>query len=462
MDFLQTLFRQINTPKWHISRETRFWIITLFLLIGILLSINILAAQQLSLADAQQLSTSGQYEKANKVYDQLLAKQPDRIAILVGKGFNLSWKGDYDEAKKVFTQILQQQPDQPDAISGLGYTFAWEGNYGKSKTFFRRLLQHDPNSLEALKGLAYVALWEKDAPEAIRRFESLTDLFPNDADLMVSLTQSYLLANRHISARASLDKALKIKPSHTAALELENKLSATQALVELNIWGGFTHINDENKAGIRAAQVSWRAKEDWQLWVRYDNALTFDNFALVRQHQEIAAWFVGGLHNWNDQFTSRLEVGYRRPDSSLSQLFIQGEQVMYLPGNHAARVGGFYAPRSDGSSEWMSYVGGVFSVNDAFRLEPTYFYAQSSLSTAKDHRFLLAGNYRLNGGVEINSGIQYGIVQSEVQRQSLYGAHAITQIPIGVHWFQGLVRYEHGPGNNLLIGAVGVRFRLER
>ena len=462
MDFLQTFLRQINLSRLHISKETRFWLVTLLLWLGILLSINLLTAQNLSLADARQLSTSRQYEKADRVYDQLLAKQPDRIAILVGKGFNLSWKGDYDGAKKVFTQILQIEPDQPDAISGLGYTLAWEGSYAKSKSFFRRLLQNDPNSFEGVKGLAYVALWEKDAPEAIRRFESLTDLYSNDADLMVSLAQSYLLANRHISARTALDKALKIKSNHSTAVDLRDRLSATQALIEMNLWGGFTHINDANKAGVRAARITWQAKEDLQLWLRYDNALTFDNFALVRQQQEIAAWFTGGLYSWNEQFTTRLEAGYRQPDSNLSQLFIQGEQVMYLSGNHAVRLGGFFGPRSDGFYEWMSYVGGVFSVNDAFRLEPTYFYAQSNLSTTKDHRLLLAWNYRFDGGIEVNSGVQYGIILSESNRQSLYGAHAITQLPVGLHWLQGLIRFERGPGTNLIIGALGVRFRLER
>lgn len=434
----------------------------LVLLCLILPSPQLSYAQIASISDATKLSNSGKYKEADVIYDRLLQKHPNKLSLLVAKAFNLSWQGRYNEARKIFAKILREHPNQVDAISGMAYSFAWEGSYFKAKSFFRKLLELNPTSLEGLKGLAYVALWEKDADEAIRRFESLTDLRPKDADLQVSLAQSYLLGSRHISARTTLNKALEIKPNHKTAKELLEKLPATQALVELNLWGGYTRINNANKAGLRAARISWQAKKDLQLWLRYDNALTFDNFALVRGNREISAWFAGGLHNWNEKFTSRLEVGYRQPDSTLSQVFIQGEQVMYLPGNNAVRVGGFYGPQSDGTAEWMSYVGGVISLSKSLRLEPTYFYAKGNAKTSWDQRFLLAANYQLPGGIEFNSGIQYGISSFESSKQNLWGAHVISQIPVGLHWVQALVRYESSPGNSLLIAAFGLRFRLER
>ena len=274
--------------------------------------------------------------------------------------------------------------------------------------------------------------------------------------------QSYLLAGRHLAARKSFQEVLDLDEENEDARELLKKMSGTPAFLETSLWGGYSRVDDRNKWGLRAARLSWRITHQYQVWARYDNALTLDNFALLRSNQQLGALFVGGLASWNDRWATRLEIGQRNLPEELNQWFIQGEQVAYLKGGKAIKIGGFFGPRNDDTHESMMYVGTVLPVADGFSFEPTYFFATSSASNADEHRFLLAGTYRLPQGLEFNGGIQLGKVVSKLNDGNIIGGHLISYIPVGPHWIQVLARYESALNNPLFIGALGIRFRIER
>lgn len=421
-----------------------------------------LSAQEITYAYAQKLATSGDHDKAEEAFEQLLSETPDDLQLLIGQGFNYSWNGKYFEAKRVFSKILRMEPDQSDALSGMGYTLAWEGNYGKARSFFQMYLNKYPDSKEAEKGLAYTDLWAGNAQEAVIRFEALTTSYPENEELKISLGQAYLLTGRHKDARGAFEEALILDDENEDANELLQKMSVTPALIEANVWGGYSRIENAGEFGLRAARLSWRITHQYQVWARYDNALTLDNLSLTRSNQQFGAFFVGGLASWDKNWATRLEVGRRNLQGDLSQWFVQGEQVAYLKEGKALKVGGFFGPRSDGTHESMSYVGGVLPLMDGLTFEPTYFYSTSSASGSDEHRLLLASTYRFPKGIEVNGGIQYGRVVSEQTKGNIIGGHLIGYVPMGKHWIQLLARYESALNNPLLIGALGLRFRLEK
>ncbi len=454
---------QHRIPKNELIPWSRTKGIRRLFIMGLWLFATVSAYGQISkLSQAQELATTGQYEAAATLYDQLLAEQSDDLQVQLGRAYNYSWNGRYAEARRAFSQILKQNPAEAEALTGLAYTLAWEGKYAESEALFLHLKSQQPNSEEANKGLAYLALWQKQPREAVRKFEALTALYPENEELRISLAQAYLIAGRHIAARSALMEVIELDENNQSALSILTALPETPAWMEFDFWAGMTRLVGESKWGLRGARIAWRPELHSQVWLRYDNALTLDNHALLRNNQGISAVFAGGLHSWNDQWTSRFEVGRRVLLDDVRQLFFQGEQVHYLKSGHALRLGGFYGPRSDGSHESMIYAGGVIAAWDRISIEPTYFYAVDAVSKTNDQRFLLAGTYRLPNSMELNAGFQYGRVSAELPLRSLYGGHLIGRIPVGLHWVHALFRYESAQGTSRLVTAAGIRFRLER
>ncbi len=423
------------------------------------------AAYTQTLDQARQLATSGRHLEAEKIYKQLLQTEPDNPQVWVGAAYNYSWAGQYEKAKKTFDQVLALSPNYPDALIGKGYNLAWAGEYGAAKTPFQILEKVQPGSWEAKKGLGYVYLWQGNSPVAIRYFEELVLAFPQQIEYYIALAQAYLQNGQVRLARIALQSGLAIEPNHPAANELLNNTYQQTAPLDFDVLTGYSVTDGMSSFGLRTLQVSGRVNKSLRLFARFDNSLSLDLASLLRQNQEAQAITAGGVVKWNHRFTTRLDFGVRLLPDGVRQQVLSGEQVVFLPGNMALKVGGFLGLSNQQNNEWLTYVGVRVPVGKFYALEPYYFYARVENNPVPESRIMLNNQFRLPRGYELNLGAVYGKagIRPESGSNDVRGAYCSAVLPFNRYvWGLASLRWEKGPFNSLTVLSAGIKLRLEK
>lgn len=207
-------------------------------------------------------------------------------------------------------------------------------------------------------------------------------------------------------------------------------------------------------------------KKELKLWVRYDNALSLDNPALVREGKKIPTVFLGTLNNWGKQYASRIEIGHRNLVGNLDQNLILGEQVVYLPRTHIVKIGGLLARSEDKRTDWNLYAGFGLPLHSQLRTEPTIYYTKTGGLDEHEWRFLLPLEYRYSGGWQLGVHFAIGNLESEIPQASgdLWAISGLLAIPISSsRQAYLLVKQEEPPRNeSFTIVSLGLTFSLER
>lgn len=475
-------------------------------------------AAEVTLNEAARLAVAGEHAAAEALYDRLLETDPDHLEARLGRAHVRAWQGKHAPAEKDFFAVLEKDPRNVDALTGLGFSLAWDGRPQEGEERFRQALQIEPDRLDALKGFAFTALWQENAQEAVRRFEHVLQKFPDDAEAWVGVGQAQLAAGvggearkaferalqlepgrrdalngieaahqtggkdsqgaddavrlgwdrlasgHHRGARRAFRQALEIEPGRIDALAGIDAVRSTPTPLELSLWGG--HTFNGGDTGLRSLEVAGWPTPDLRFWTRYDNALSLDNPALVRQGIKIPSLFAGGLVNWGGRYTAKLEAGRRELPGRIDQLLYLAEQVVYLPEARSVKVGGFLGLRDDDQADWNLYLGYGFPATPRLRLEPTLFYTKIDRFGENETRLLLAGEYRFEQGRRLSAGLALGRFESEIPGVSggLWAAHLIGSLPLGdAHRASLLIRHETPPnGEAFTTIALGLTFRLER
>ena len=360
--------------------------------------------------DAERLITNGNLAAAEFSYNTILQSDPDNTRAQLARGHVRAWQHKYGEARADFLAVLRLDPNNLSALNGLGYSFAWAAEYDEAEEQFRQALAVVPGQLEASKGLAYVALWRGDAKEAIRRFEAVVAQAPRDAEAQVGLGQAYLAAGHRWSARTAFERAEQIEPGRGDAKEGREATRLWNPVAEVTFWGGNTWFQKKgsSEAGLRFAEfAAWPARS-LGVWFQLDNGLSLDNLGLVQANQALRTFYAGGLLNWRQHYTTRLEAGWRELPGTISQRIVRGEQVVFLPHAYTFKAGWWVGPREDGRVEWVTHTGIGVPLAERFRLEPTLFYSRSGLADERQWRLLLSGEYTLPKGWRLGGGLAGG------------------------------------------------------
>ncbi|HMX39376.1 MAG TPA: tetratricopeptide repeat protein [Saprospiraceae bacterium] len=422
-----------------------------------------LSAQDL--AEAKRLAEAGRHLEAEKIYNIALDKDPDHLAALIGAGYNYSWAKQHRQAAQKFEAALALDPDNASALVGKGYNLAWSGQYAAAKYPFQTLERLQPGSPEARKGLGYVYLWQGDGTVAIDYFEKLVLEYPREMEYYIALAQSYLLENQIKKARIALQSGLQIDPSNRVAGELLRNTYGVAAPVELDVWTGYSKVNDMGTFNLRTVQLTGQVSKKLRMFLKYDNSLSLDLSSLVRKNQEAQAFSIGGVLPWSRRLTSRFEYGTRLLPDNVTQQVFSTEQVYFLPNRMSLKGGGFFAPSQKMPAEWLAYGSVRVPITARWTVEPYYFYARVENAARPENRFMLNNQWRNPKGYELNFGLQWGkaALANDAGSDNIWGSYVTALLPFSqTVWGQLSLRWESAPFDDLLAAAFGVRLRLER
>ena len=97
--------------------------------------------------EAKSPFSSGEYQEAIRIYDEILEFLPENTSTLKMKGIALSNLGNHQDSLKQFYKIHQNDKSDILALIGLGLGFGNLGEYQESKYYFEKALEKDPENI---------------------------------------------------------------------------------------------------------------------------------------------------------------------------------------------------------------------------------------------------------------------------------------------------------------------------
>jgi Tfp pilus assembly protein PilF len=88
--------------------------------------------------EATDLFQNGDYNQANKIYDQILESSPNNISSLNMKGIAYSNMEQHVKSLKEFYKVLEKNPENARALTGMGVGFGNLGEYSESLLYLEQ------------------------------------------------------------------------------------------------------------------------------------------------------------------------------------------------------------------------------------------------------------------------------------------------------------------------------------
>jgi len=191
----------------------------------------------------------GEIDRAEPVYRELLARQPDNPDALHFLGLLLHQKGDSRRAIELVEQALRACPEYADAHKNLGNIHQEDGRPGEAEMCYRRALQLDEGDPEAWNNLCVALKRQGRYEEAVAAGHRSVALEPQVAAYWFNLGNALARAGQ-------LEPAVK---AHSSALELNRGF--VPAHVELcHVLYRMSRANGDSGNTSRALIAAYR---DW-------------------------------------------------------------------------------------------------------------------------------------------------------------------------------------------------------
>lgn len=122
-------------------------------------------------------------------------------------------KGRIFEAEKLYRQVISKDPKNFDALHMLGIVCSSNGNTLDADKFFCAALSIDPRFPPCHVNYGFYLLTQKRSDEAIESFEKALALFPDFAEAWLGRGNALRQSNRRGDALAAYTRATELKPN---------------------------------------------------------------------------------------------------------------------------------------------------------------------------------------------------------------------------------------------------------
>jgi len=177
----------------------------------------------LSQADTQNLNIavqahqSGDTDTAEKVYRQILTKDPTHAGVNNFLGILMGQKGDFKKAAKLIHTSIKTSPKNPATHKNLGNAYRELGQLKKSVTSYQNAILLKPDYIEAHHelGTVYFGLGKTD--DAIDCYQQTLTLNPNHAHAYFNLGLAYNTLDLFEKAYQHYQQSLALEPNNDQA-----------------------------------------------------------------------------------------------------------------------------------------------------------------------------------------------------------------------------------------------------
>ena len=154
----------------------------------------------------------GDYEQAEKLFRELLTKDPHDVEARLGLSFTQLKQRNLQAAYDNAARVIMQDPLSARAHSLLGAAILGAGEFSLSIEEFRTALTLNDNEALAVAGLAMVEFYENRMPAAIAGLRRAVAMDPEEPDFVYNLGQAAARSEKYKEAADAYERFLLISP----------------------------------------------------------------------------------------------------------------------------------------------------------------------------------------------------------------------------------------------------------
>lgn len=178
------------------------------------------------LAEGMRYHEGGRIDRAERIYREVLAREPANGVALISLGRIHQEKGSLRRAISFFKKALAQQPDSAVALTSLAAALGELGRYAEAEKRLRKVLSAKPNFVPAWTTLGNVLEAEGRLDDAVGVFEKALQLRPDHPRILNNLAVVLVGLGRLSEAEEHYNRILGIDPDSVEALTNLGMLAA--------------------------------------------------------------------------------------------------------------------------------------------------------------------------------------------------------------------------------------------
>jgi predicted aspartyl protease/Flp pilus assembly protein TadD len=174
------------------------------------------ASDEKARARAERATREGEYETAEKIYRELVAKDPKDSAARLGLSRALLKQRKNLEAFDHAARVIAREPESARAHALLGAALLGSGDFRLSVEEFRTALSFKDDEAIAIAGLAMVDFYENRIPQSLAGLRRAAFIDPNEPDYIFNLGQVAARNERYKEAADAYENFLRVAPKTDA------------------------------------------------------------------------------------------------------------------------------------------------------------------------------------------------------------------------------------------------------
>ena len=165
-----------------------------------------------SRARAERALREGEFELAEKLYREMIAKDGHDATARLGLSFALLKKRNLRDAFDAAARVIAVDPTSARAHALLGAVLLTSGDFRLSVEEFRTALSFNDNEALAIAGLAMVDFYENRASASLSGLRRAIFIDPNEPDYLFSFAQAAARSERYREAADAYERFLQVAP----------------------------------------------------------------------------------------------------------------------------------------------------------------------------------------------------------------------------------------------------------
>jgi predicted aspartyl protease/Tfp pilus assembly protein PilF len=174
------------------------------------------AAAEKAFVRAERAMQEGDYEGAEKLFRELLAKDPRDTAARLGLSRALLKQRKNQEAYDHAARVIAREPESARAHALLGAALLGSGDFRLSVEEFRTALTFRDDEAIAVAGLAMIDFYENRIPQALTGLRRAAFIDPSEPDYIYNLGQVAARSERYAEAANAYEQFLRVAPKTDA------------------------------------------------------------------------------------------------------------------------------------------------------------------------------------------------------------------------------------------------------
>lgn len=163
---------------------------------------------------AIELSQAGQFDQAETVYNEILAKNPNVAEVHYNLGYIYTQKKDWAKAEAAYLKAIEVRPTYGEAYTALSRVYRESGQPAKATEILTKAAAENKADPKVQFGVAVDLLNSGKPDEAMAAFQKVLEIDPNFADAYYHMGTVAVGQNKIPEAIAHLEKYLSMNPTN--------------------------------------------------------------------------------------------------------------------------------------------------------------------------------------------------------------------------------------------------------